>query len=108
MARQFDGLGFLLLSVVSVCPGAAAPVAHFIGPEACAPCHPAISAQQNQTAMAATWQGSLTTWLPPAFQASAADDLPYELKRGAQAFTYSVGFGGTQLTLPVEVLMGGR
>ena len=78
MARQFHGLGFLLLSVVSVCPGTAAPVAHFIGPEACALCHRAIAAQQKQTAMAATWQGCLTTWLPPAFQASAADDLPSE------------------------------
>jgi Flp pilus assembly protein TadD len=108
MARQFHGLGFLLLSVASVCPAADTPVAHFIGPEACARCHRAIAAQQKQTAMAATWQGRLTTWLPPAFQASAADDLPYELKRTGEAFTYSVGFGGTQLTLPVEVLMGGR
>jgi Flp pilus assembly protein TadD len=108
MARQFHGLGFLLLSLASVCPAAAAPVAHFIGPEACVVCHRAIAAQQKQTAMAATWQGRLTTWLPPAFQASAADDLPYELKRTGAAFTYSVGFGGTQLTLPVEVLMGGR
>jgi len=108
MARQFRGLGFLLLSVASVCSAADAPVAHFIGPEACALCHRAIAAQQKQTAMAATWQGCLTTWLPPAFQASAADDLPYELKRMGEAFTYSVGFGGTQLTLPVEVLMGGR
>ena len=107
MARQFHGLGFLLLSVASVCPGADAP-AHFIGPEACALCHPAIAAQQKQTAMAATWQGRLTTWLPSAFHASAADDLPYELKRRGAAFTYSVGFGGAQLTLPVEVLMGGR
>ena len=108
MARQFHGLGFLLLSVASVCPAADTPVAHFIGPEACARCHRAIAAQQKQTAMAATWQGGLTAWLPPAFQASAADDLPYELKRMGEAFTYSVGFGGTQLTLPVEVLMGGR
>ena len=108
MARQFHGLGFLLLSVASVCPGADAPVPHFIGPEACALCHRAIAAQQKQTAMAATWQGCLTKWLPPAFQASVADDLPYELKRMGEAFTYSVGFGGTQLTLPVEVLMGGR
>jgi tetratricopeptide (TPR) repeat protein len=108
MARQFHGLGLLLLSVVSVCPGTAAPVAHFIGPEGCALCHRAIAAQQKQTAMAATWQGRLTTWLPPGFQASAADDLSYELKRMGEAFTYSVGFGGTQLTLPVEVLMGGR
>ena len=107
MARQSQGLGFLLLSLVSVGPAAAAPVAHFIGPEACVVCHRAIAAQQKQTAMAATWQGFLTTWLPPAFQASAADDLPYELKRMGEAFTYSVGFGGTQLTLPVEVLMGG-
>jgi tetratricopeptide (TPR) repeat protein len=107
MARQFHGLGLLLLSVASVCPGAAAPVAHFIGPEACAVCHRAIAAQQKQTAMASTWQGRLTTWLPPAFQASTADDLPYELKRTGEGFTYSVGFGGTQLTLPVEVLMGG-
>lgn len=108
MARQFHGLGFLLLSLASVCPGADTPAARFIGPEACARCHRAIAAQQKQTAMAATWQGRLTTWLPPAFQASAADDLHYELKRRGAAFTYSVGFGGMQLTLPVEVLMGGR
>ncbi len=98
----------MLLAVASVCPAADAPVAHFVGAEACAVCHRAIAAEQKQTAMAATWQGRFTTWLPPTFQASTADDLPYQLKRTGETFTYSVGFGGVELTLPVDVLMGGR
>jgi tetratricopeptide (TPR) repeat protein len=107
-AWQAHGIGFLLLAMAFVCPAADVPNAQFVGPEACARCHPVIAAQQTQTAMATTWQGPLTNWLPPGFQASVADDLPYELKRTPDAFAYSVEFGGSKLTLPVEILMGGR
>ncbi len=96
-----------MLSVASVC-AAHAPTAQFVGPETCARCHPALAAQQMQTAMATTWQGRLTPWLPPGFQASVAVDLPYELKRTANSFMYSVEFGGSNLTLPVDFLMGGQ
>ncbi len=37
-----------------------------------------------------------------------ADDLHYELKRTSEAFTYSVRFGSSNVTLPVDVLMGGQ
>ena len=107
MAWRVHRIGFLVLSVASVC-AANAPTAQFVGPETCAQCHPALAAQQMRTAMATTWQGRLTTWLPPGFQASVAADLPYELKRTSRAFTYSVEFGGIKVSLPVDLLMGGQ
>ena len=70
----------------------------------CALCHKDIAAKQAQTAMATTWQDRMTSWLPADFKATVADDLPYELKRSDSKFTYSVG----KMTLPVDILMGGR
>lgn len=107
MAWRVYGIGFLVLSVASAC-AADAPTAQFVGPETCAQCHSALAAQQMRTAMATTWQGRLTTWLPPGFQASVAVDLPYELKRTSNAFTYSVEFGSIKVSLPVDLLMGGQ
>ncbi len=97
-----------MVSVASACLAAEDPKASFVGPEACAICHPGIAAQQSQTAMASTWQRPSTPWLPAAFQASVADDLPYLLKRTSDAFTYTVDFGGSTFALPVDILMGGR
>ncbi len=54
--------------------------------------------------MANTWQELSTSWLPPAFDAKTNDDLPYELKRNDNTFTYSVG----TTNLPVDILVGGR
>jgi tetratricopeptide (TPR) repeat protein len=108
MTTRFPGISFLLLLVASVRLAADLPDAHFVGPETCAKCHPAIASQQLQTAMATTWQELGTSWLPPAFNASVAVDLPYELKRTSNAFTYTVEFGSSKLTLPVDFLMGGH
>jgi tetratricopeptide (TPR) repeat protein len=98
--------GFLLLALASI--EANASEARFVGSETCAHCHPGIAARQRQTAMASTWQGTLTAWLSPAFQASVADDLVYQLKRTKSGFTYAVNFEGSNLALPVDILMGGQ
>jgi tetratricopeptide (TPR) repeat protein len=83
--------------------------ATYIGPQPCELCHKDIAASQERTAMANTWQVLATTWLPPLFSASIADDLTYRIQRWDSSFTYSVNLdSGRKLTLPVAVLMGGR
>lgn len=83
--------------------------ARYIGPEPCALCHKEIAAKQSQTAMATTWQGPFTSWLPAGFDAAVSDDLTYELKRGGASFSYSVNnFDGAKTSLPVGILLGGR
>jgi Flp pilus assembly protein TadD len=102
-------LGFLLPFAASVCGAANADKAHFVGPEVCALCHKEIAAQQSRTAMATTWQGPRTSWLPPTFNATVTDDLPYELTRSGETITYSVDVPvGGKFSLPVGFLMGGR
>jgi tetratricopeptide (TPR) repeat protein len=109
MGKRIRWLGFLLPFAASVCPASDAGSAHFVGPEPCALCHQDIAAQQQRTAMATTWQGRLTSWLPPTFDTAVMDDLPYELKRSGEGFTYSVEVpAGGKFSSPVDILMGGR
>jgi tetratricopeptide (TPR) repeat protein len=83
--------------------GRVALAATYVGPETCSRCHKDIAASQAKTAMATTWQGPLTTWLPETFDATAADDSGYAVKRRNGLITYSV----PNLSLPVDILMGG-
>jgi hypothetical protein len=107
--QRIHCLGFLLPFAASVCGASDADNAHFVGPEACALCHKEIAAQQARTAMATTWQGPLTSWLPPTFDAAVTDDLPYEFKRSGETITYSVDVpDGGKFSLPAGILMGGR
>ena len=92
-----------------VCPALAFTGAHYIGPEPCSLCHQQIAKTQEQTAMATSWQGPETSWLPRLFNTSIADDLHYVIKRDSNSFQYSVDFPGEpQIALPVDILMGGR
>lgn len=109
MRNRIRWLGFLLPFAASVCPASNAADAHFVGPEPCALCHKDIAAQQERTAMATTWQGRLTSWLPATFNAAVTDDLPYELRRSGETITYSVEVPvGGKFSLPAGILMGGR
>jgi len=75
----------------------------------CASCHKEIAATFAQTAMANTWQNRSTSWLPTSFHASISDDLPYQLARTPASFTYSFESPArSKLSLPVDILMGGR
>jgi tetratricopeptide (TPR) repeat protein len=59
--------------------------------------------------MANTWQGPLTSWLPPTFRVSVSSDFFYELKREGAALNYSVaGPGTTKVNLPVGMIVGGQ
>ena len=59
--------------------------------------------------MANTWQGPLTSWLSPSFDASVSVDGAYRFERKAGNFSYSVNFrNGFRLTLPVDILLGGQ
>lgn len=108
MARRAGWHKLLLCFLAFLCSAADSSNAQFVGSETCALCHPAIAASQKQSAMATTWQGRGTPWLSSAFQAVIADDLAYEFKRADTAFNYSVEFGGSRLTLPIEAVVGGQ
>jgi Flp pilus assembly protein TadD len=102
-------LWFVSLLAVRVCSASNDAEAHYVGPETCALCHKDIAAQQKQTAMANTWQGSLAPWLPASFRASVADDFAYEIKREGETLKNVVEFpAGTKLSLPINIAMGGR
>jgi tetratricopeptide (TPR) repeat protein len=82
---------------------------HYLGPETCELCHKTIGEAQERTAMANTWQGRLSNWLPPSFDASVSDDFSYQLQRTGDSLTYSVSQPGEQtINLPVSILMGGQ
>ena len=103
------GIAVGLLFLSSACFVQADTKSHFIGPEPCALCHKDIAAEQQQTAMANTWQAPFTTWLPANFSASVIDGLPYEFKRESEGISASVEFpSGNKTNFPVTVLMGGR
>ena len=99
----------MLIMALLFAASAADPTgAHYLGPETCALCHQAIAARQEQTAMANTWQGRISQWLPNPFHA-AADDPGYEITRSDNALNYSAILpGGEKLTLPVETTVGGQ
>jgi len=81
--------------------------AKFLGPEPCELCHKDVAARQEKTAMANTWQGTATSWLPA--DVSIADDFAYRITQADHSISYSVDFGsGHKLTLPVAFAMGGR
>lgn len=104
------GIGLGLLFVSYSCLALDKGDAHFIGPEPCALCHKDIAAEQRQTAMATTWQGPFTSWLPADFVASAAgSDLPYEIKRDSAGIKCVIEFpAGNKVNPPVTILMGGQ
>jgi tetratricopeptide (TPR) repeat protein len=81
------------------------PAPHSLGPQTCALCHKEIAQNQEQTAMATTWQGRVSAWLPLSFQASITDSIAYHFKRNLDSMSYSLG---ETLTLPVAISMGGR
>lgn len=59
--------------------------------------------------MANTWQGHLSNWLAPSFDASVSDDLPYRFKRTDESITYSISPPDARpINLPVSILMGGQ
>jgi len=100
-----------ILCLLPCCPTLLFAVtgAKFLGPEACELCHKDIGSRQETTAMANTWQGAATSWLPAAFKTSIADDFAYRIKQSDHSITYSVDFrSDRKLTLPVTVVMGGR
>ncbi len=101
VSRNFEVLAAFLLMA---CQTASPADGHYVGPEPCALCHKDIAVKQARTAMATTWQGRLTPSLPSTFDAAVSDDLPYELKRTGDTFSYSVA----KMSLPVDILMGGR
>jgi Flp pilus assembly protein TadD len=108
MSLRVGWLGLLLCFRPPLCSAADIARASFVGSKTCGLCHQAIAATQGQTAMATTWQERGTKWLPTNFQAEIADDLAYQFKRTDSAFTYSIDFDGSKLTLPVDALMGGQ
>jgi len=107
MQNRLYFLGLCLLLAVCKMPGSTS--GHYVGPEACALCHMEIAQTQKQTAMANTWQGGSTAWLPSKFVATVTEDLPYEIRRSGASFLYSVDApNGRKLSLPIDILMGGR
>jgi tetratricopeptide (TPR) repeat protein len=103
----------LILPLAPLCFGAEPGKAHYVGSQACAPCHKQIAAAQAKTAMAATWQGTSTSWLPPDYDARTLDGpepaVSYEVRRQGDGFLWSTVMPGRPaITLPVEVVMGGQ
>ncbi|MGA8029196.1 MAG: peptidylprolyl isomerase [Bryobacteraceae bacterium] len=103
-----------LFALASLCFAGSGGEAHYIGPQACALCHKEIAATQTKTPMATTWHGAVTSSLPLNYEGHAregsdAAPLAFEVKRLRAGFVYSVALpDGAKVTLPVEIIMGGK
>jgi predicted CXXCH cytochrome family protein len=99
-----------LLFLSSLCVAKESGGPHYVGPETCALCHKDIAASQAETAMANTWQGRFASWLPPSFSASVmSDNFRYAIASSKGMLIYSAPFPGrANLSLPIEIAMGGK
>src|SRR5271165_1508624 len=103
---------FLVWSLCSLCLGSDGERNLFAGPEACTPCHRAISDSQSKTAMANTWHGSAAAFLPPGFyerKAETGGKASYEVRRAGDLIEFSVvSAGRVKVTAPVRAVVGGK
>ena len=107
---------FLVALLVAFSPqgrGADAGDRGYAGTVVCATCHKEIAASQAKTAMAKTWQGTATAWLPPGYHGHAkegsAKAFEYQIARRGDGFIFSTVMpGGAKPTLPVKIVMGGE
>lgn len=88
-------------------------VSHYVGAQVCISCHKEIGTSQAGSAMAKTWQGSVTSLLPRDYagrvQEGSDGALVYEIRREGDHFLYSAALPHeAKITVPVEAIMGGE
>src|SRR5580658_4608378 len=103
---------FLVLSLAALSTGAERGQGEYAGPEVCTPCHRSIADSQSKTAMANTWHGTGSAFLPSHFDEKKTEGdgkASYEVRRANERLEFSVTSPGkNELTVPVRAVVGGQ
>src|SRR5580658_8177883 len=97
---------FLVLSLAALSTGAEGGQGEYAGPEVCTPCHRSIADSQSKTAMANTWHGTGSAFLPSHFDEKKTEGdgkASYEVLRADERLEFLITNGGkSEWTVPVH------